>query len=269
MTFRQDGSNGLTGGIVADRQTKHAGALGAMLAAALLVSVDASAQSGADAIPSLSGVWRFGTCADGFPRDCLLLAEDDELLTDRAKGYRDAIDEVAQPKYDCAPMSIPHVWTDPYSYQIEQRDDRVVLSYGKDDIVRTIWLDGHGHPEPAINEFFYYGYSTGHYEDGALVVETSRFSFDPQGLNADFKLPSSTQKKVSERFWRDGDDLMLEVTTIDTFFLREPWTFRVRSRPDPEPLDLPWNCDLEGARQILKLIPSSYPDDPEIVRIDP
>jgi hypothetical protein len=269
MTFRENGSDGLTGGIVAGRQTKHAGALGAMLAAALLVSVDASAQSGADAIPRLSGVWRFGTCADGFPRDCLLLAEDDELLTDRAKGYRDAIDEVAQPKYDCAPMSIPHVWTDPYSYQIEQRDDRVVLSYGKDDIVRTIWLEGHGHPEPPINEFFYYGYSTGHYEDGALVVETSRFSFDPQGLNADFKLPSSTQKKVSERFWRDGDDLMLEVTTIDTFFLTGPWTFRVRSRPDPEPLDLPWNCDLEGARQILKLIPSSYPDDPEIVRIDP
>jgi len=149
-------------------------------------------------------------CVDGPGFRCMLLEEDDELLTERAKAYRDAIDEVAQPKYDCAPMSIPHMWTDPYSHQIEQTDDRVIFTYGKDDVVRTVWLDGHNHAKPAINEFFYFGYSTGHYEDGALVVETTRFTFDPQGLNADFKLPSSTQKKVTERYTKDGNDLILE-----------------------------------------------------------
>jgi len=235
---------------------------------AMLVGATAGAQSPRDAVPELSGVWQFGQCVDRAMGSCMLLAEDDRRLTQRARAYRDAIDEVAQPKYDCAPMSIPHIWTDPYSYQIEQLDDRVIISYGKDDVVRTVWLDGHGHPQPAINEFFYQGYSTGHYENGALVVEATRFTFDPQGLNADFRIPSSTQKKVTERYSRDGADLILDVTVIDTFFLREPWTFRVRSRPDPEPLDLPWNCDLEGARQILKLLPTSYPDDPPIVRIE-
>ena len=236
--------------------------------ATLFVAAEAAAQFAGGEIQDLSGVWQFGQCAGGTGRDCLLLEADDELLTARAKAYRDAIDEVVQPKYDCAPMSIPHIWTDPYSYQIEQLEDRVILTYGKDDIVRTVWLEGYEHPKPAINEFFYFGYSTGRYEGGALIVETSRFTFDPQGLNADFKLPSSTQKKVTERFSRDGDDLVLEVSTADSAFLTEPWTFRVRSRPDPEPLDLPWNCDLEGARQILKLLPSSYPDDPEIGRIE-
>lgn len=237
--------------------------------AALLSAGDGGAQPAASDIPDISGIWRFGLCVDGTGRECTLLDADDELLTERAKAYRDAIDEVAQPKYDCAPMSIPHMWTDPYSFRIEQLEDRVIVTYGKDDVVRTIWLDGHGHPRPAVNEFFYFGYSTGHYEDGALVAEASRFTFDPQGLNADFKLPSSTQKKVTERYSRDGEDLLLEVTTVDTFFLREPWTFKIRSRPDPEPLDLPWNCDLDGARQILKLLPTSYPGDPEIVRIEP
>lgn len=240
----------------------------ALFSAALFVAGDAGAQTAGGEIPDLSGVWQSGVCADGTGRGCLLLEADDELLTERARAYRDAIDEVAQPKYDCAPMSVPHIWTDPYSYQIEQQDDRVILTYGKDDVVRTVWLEGHGHPRPAINEFLYFGYATGRYEDGVLIAETSRFTFDPQGLNADFKLPSSTQKKVTERYSREGDALVLEVTTVDTFFLKGPWTFRLRSLPDSEPLDLPWNCDLEGARQILKLLPSSYPDDPEIVRIE-
>jgi hypothetical protein len=236
--------------------------------AMLFVAAAGHAQSGSGEIPDLSGVWQWGRCVDGAGMRCMLLEENDELLTDRAKAYRDAIDEVAQPKYDCAPMSIPHIWTDPYSFQIEQLDDRVVVKYGKDDIVRTIWLEGHGHPKPAVNEFFYFGYSTGHYEDGTLVAQTTRFTFDPQGLNADFKIPSSTQKKVTERYSRDGNDLILEVKTIDTFFLKEPWVFKTRSKPDPKPLDLPWNCDVKAAREILKLLPSSYPEDPPIVRID-
>lgn len=242
--------------------------LAAVACTTLLVVAQAGAQSPASEVPDLTGVWQYGLCYDGGGRDCLLLEADDELLTDRARAYRDAIDEVAQPKYDCAPMSIPHMWTDPYSHQIEQFEDRVVFLYGKDDVVRTVWLDGYYHPEPAINEFFYWGYSIGRYEDGALIVETSRFTFDPQGLNADFKIPSSTQKKVIERYTREGESLVLEVTTTDTFFLREPWTFNVRSRPDPMPLDLPWNCDLEATRQILRILPTSYPDDPAIERIE-
>jgi len=226
------------------------------------------AQSATADIPDLSGVWQWGPCVDGSRFGCMTLEEDDALLTDRARAYRDAIDEVAQPKYDCAPISIPHMWTDPYSHQIEQFDDRVVFTYGKDDVVRTVWLDGHGHTPPKVNEYSYFGYSTGHYENGMLLVETTHFTFDPQGLNADFKLPSSTQKKVTERYSKDGEDLLLEVSTIDTFFLKEPWTYSVRSKPDPEPLALPWNCDLEGSRQILQLVPTSYPQDPEIVRIN-
>ena len=238
----------------------------AVVVLSLTAVFPAFAQSASSNVPQISGVWQWGQCMDGPAFECMLLEEDDALLTSRARAYRDAIDEVAQPKYDCAQMPLPHIWTDPYSYQIEQHQDRVIITYGKDDIVRTVWLDGHGHPSPEVYEYFYFGHSTGRYEDGALVVETSQFTFDPQGLNADFKLPSSTQKRVTERFSRDGNDLIMDVSTHDTFFLRGPWTFRTRSQPDPEPLALPWDCDLDGARQILRLLPTSYPDDPEIVR---
>ena len=226
------------------------------------------AGAASDEIPDLSRVWQWGSCYDGSGFGCMILEEDSELLTERAKAYRDAIEEAAQPKYDCAPISIPHMWTDPYSHQIEQLEDRVIFTYGKDDVVRTVWLEGHGHPKPAINEFTYFGHSTGRYEDGALIVETSKFMFDPQGLNADFKLASSTQKKVTERYTLEGDDLVIEVSTIDTSMLKEPWTYKTRGAPDPQPLALPWACDLEGSRDILKLMPSDYPQDPPIQRID-
>ena len=218
-------------------------------------------------IPDLSRVWQSGRCLEGTGR-CMLLEQDDELLTNRAKAYRDAIDEAAQPKYDCAQMSLPHIWTDPYAHQIEQLEDRVIFTYGKDDVVRTVWLEGYGHPEPAVYDFFYFGHSTGHYENGTLVVVTTHFTFDPQGLNADFKLASSTQKKVTERYSLEGDDLILEVATEDAFFLKEPWIYKIRSVADSNPLFLPWNCDLESSRQILLLNPTSYPEDPEVIRID-
>ena len=240
-------------------------------ASALVLALAADAMAASEEIPDLDGVWTFGNCGGsgrGMNIGCMVLEEDDDLLTDRARAYRDVIDETAQPKYDCAPMPIPHMYTDPYSYMIEQLEDRVLIYYGKDDVVRTIWLEGHGHPEPHINEFFYFGHAMGHYEDGALVVTTDKFTFDPQGLNADFRIPSSTQKQVAERFSKDGDNLVLEVSTVDPFFLKEPWTFRVSSRPDSRPWEGSWECDLEASRQILKLMPSMYPNDPSIERIE-
>lgn len=240
-----------------------------LIATSVVLILGAAAQvlAAGDATPKLSGVWQFGQCVDGSRMQCMILTEDDARLTARARAFRDAMDEAAQPKYDCAPMSIPHMWTDPYSHQIEQFDDRIVFTYGKDDVVRTAWLPNSKHPKPAKNEFLYFGDSRARYENGALIVETTHFAFDPQGMNADFRLPSSTQKKVVERYTREGADLVLEVTTTDPFFLKEPWVYKVRSRPDPEPLALPWDCDVESSRDILKLMAPKFPDDPPIIRL--
>jgi hypothetical protein len=130
-----------------------------------------------------------------------------------------------------------------------------------------VWLDGHGHERPRLGLFFVHGYSTGRYEGDALVVETTRFTFDPMGLNSDFKMPTSSQKRVTERFRREGNALLLDVTTEDTFFLRKPWVYRVRSQPQEGELSLPWACDLDAARQSLNLTPTDYPNDPPVVRL--
>jgi hypothetical protein len=237
----------------------------AMLLAAGMTGLS---QGPAAKAPNVSGVWGWGRCLDGTGFNCMLIEPDSPLLTKRAKSFQAAFDEIAAPKYDCAPMSIPHLYTDPYAYKLEQKEDRVIISYEKDDVVRTAWLEGHGHQRPPLNQFFVHGYSTGRYEGDTLVVETTRFTFDPMGLNSDFKMPTSTQKRVTERFTREGNALVLEVKTEDPFFLREPWVYRVRSQPVNGELSLPWDCDLEAARQSLLLLPTSYPEDPAVVRID-
>ena len=223
------------------------------------------AQAPPATIPDVSGVWGVPRCVEG--NRCMLIEPDSPLLTERARAFQRAFDEIAAPKYDCAPMSIPHLYTDPYGFQIQQQKDRVVITYEKDDIVRTVWLEGHGHTRPPLGQFFVHGYATGRYEGDALVVQTTRFTFDPTGLNSDFKMPTSSQKRVTERFRRDGKSLLLEVTTEDTFFLRTPWVYRVRSQPLEGELSLPWDCDLAAARQSLKLTITDYPNDPPVVRL--
>jgi len=230
--------------------------------------------------PNVSGVWGWGRCipaaaAAGGARgarggggiNCMVIEPDDPKLTDRARAFQKAFDEIAAPKYDCAPMSIPHMYTDPYAFKIEQQRDRVIISYEKDDVVRTVWMDGFGHKKPALNQFFVHGYSTGRYEGNTLVVETTRFTFDPMGLNSDFKMPTSSQKRVTERFSLEGDALAFEVKTEDTFFLKEPWIYRVRSQRQQGELSLPWDCNLKAARQSLELLTTDYPKDPPVVRL--
>ena len=189
------------------------------------------------------------------------------LLTARARAFTNAFDELAAPKYDCGPATLPGLFGDPYAFQVEQQSDRVTFTYEKDDIVRTIWLEGHGHPQPPIGAFFVHGYSTGRYEGGQLVVETTKFAFDPTGIAGDFlSAPSSTQKRLIERYWREGDNLRMDLTVEDPVFLLGPINFIMEWRPGDGPLSLPWACSPEAARRNLRLVPTKYPQDPPVDR---
>jgi hypothetical protein len=236
-------------------------------------SVGAQAQSR----PDLSGPWLRGRCITASnpeicpdrqtaaaqrtgPSGLVML---DSYLTARAKAFRDSFDEVAAPKYDCVPTAVPTLLTDPYPFKFEQRDDRVIITYEKEDIVRTVWLDGFNHKKPSIYEFFTHGYSTGKYEGGKFIVETTKFVFDPSGLDADFgNVPSSTQKRLIERYSLVDGRLHLDMTIEDPIFLLKPINYSMEWQKTDQELALPWSCDPESAKQNLLLQPSKYPDPP-------
>src|SRR5690606_21960259 len=225
------------------------------------MATPAAAQPGT---PDLTEIWARRGCT-GVPSSPPIPSE--LPLKAPAIGFMQALDEPLGPKYDCVQATMPSLVIDPYNFAIEQHEDRLVLTYEKDDIIRTIWLEGHG-PQPSVYDVFWQGHSVGRYEDGALVVVTTKFPFDPTGLDDMYNIPSSTQKKVTERYWREGDGLQADILTEDPLFLTEPVRFQFEWERTDRPLDLPYGCDPELAKQPLRFLPSKY-QDPGWVALPP
>jgi hypothetical protein len=227
--------------------------------AALGATGNADAQRG---VPDLTETWARRGCTAGQP--CPFIPTQLPLKA-RAIAFIQTFDEALGPKYDCAPATMPSLVIDPYNFRIEQQRDRLVLTYEKDDIVRTIWLNGAG-PKPTVYDQYWQGHSVGRYEDGVLIVETTKFPFDPTGLDDMYNIPSSTQKRVVERYRREGDTLKADIVTEDPLFLTKPVQFEFEWQRTDDALVLPYACDPELAKQPLQFIPSKY-QDPNFVAL--
>ena len=237
------------------RGTLGAATLTVLLAVAYLPR-GLNAQSLEADTPDLTGIWG---------RQGLVKSPDPMRLTARAIGFSQAFDEALSPRYDCSPVALPFIIRDPYNFAIEQQSDRVILRYEKDDVTRTIWLEGYGHAEPGPYGFTIQGHSTGRYEGDQFVVETTQFTFDPIGLANTGIIPSSTLKRVIERYWRNGDRLMVNVITEDPLILREPYEFTFEWERTELGL-ITYGCDPELARFPAQFQPSKY-QDPGWVRL--
>ena len=240
----------------------------AVLAAGWLTA-GALAQSGSAPVPNLAGVYNGRRCVPANSDVCpeMNVAGGQRLLTARGKALAAAFDEVAAPKYDCSPATIPIIFGDPYQIKIEQLPDRVNFSFEKDDVRRTVWLEGHGHQRPAFGQLFTHGYATGRYEGNTLVVESSRFTYDPEGYAGDaLNAPSSTQKRLTERWTRTNDGMRMELTAEDPVFLLQPLTYTMEWRKTDDPFSTGWDCDPDAAQRNLHVVKSKYPQDPPVKR---
>ena len=200
--------------------------------------------------PNLEGRWAPASCLpDGetCPFDVAELA-----LTRAGRNLMQAFEEPIGPKFDCVQATVPSLLADPYRWAIHQLSDRVIFEYEKDDIIRTIWLDGWNHPEPGPYGASWQGYSRGRYEGESLVVVTDRFLYDPTGLEDLGGIPSSTLKRVVERYSREGNRLIASVLTDDPLILEQPVSFTFEWTIGEEPLILPYACALDQARQAVQ-----------------
>ena len=238
--------------------------------AAVWLTVGVIAQSApAASTPNLSGIFNGRRCVPANSDVCpeMNVMGGQRLLTARGKALVAAFDEVAAPKYDCSPATIPIIFGDPYQIKIEQLPDRVNFSFEKDDVRRTVWLEGHGHQRPPFGQLFTHGYATGRYEGNVLVVESSRFTFDPEGYAGDaLNAPSSTQKRLTERWTRNGDVWRMELTAEDPVFLLQPITYTMEWRKTDDPFSSGWDCDPDAAQRNLHVVKSKYPQDPPVKR---
>ena len=140
--------------------------------------------------------------------------------------------------------------------EIVQWPDRVLIRYEKDDQLRTVWLDGR---QPTPLDFSIQGFSVGRYEDGALLVDTTHFVFDITGFDDYNGIPSSQQKRVTERYWREENELRMTLTVEDPMFLRAPVAYTTRWLPAPDGYKLQaYDCDAEEARRAVKYMIPKY-----------
>lgn len=222
------------------------------------VAAPAEAQDASVEVPDLVGVWDGGPAVRRVngPNMPWVPGENFPILNERAEAYQAAFDEAIAPKYDCVPSASPAIQYDPYMMEVTQWPDRVLFRYEKDDQIRTVWLDGR---EPSPIEFTVQGFSVGRYEEGALIVETTNFVFDITGFDDYNGIPSSQQKKLTERYWRDGEHLNLTLTVEDPMFLREPASYTTRWQPAPDGYKLQaYNCDPFEAGHPRKFLIPKY-----------
>ena len=177
-------------------------------------------------------------------------------LNERALAYVKVFDEALSPKYDCQPATPPAIEYDPYNTEIVQWPDRVLFRYEKDDQLRTVWMNGR---QPTVHDWGIQGFSVGRYEGNALLVETTHFLFDITGFDDYNYIPSSQEKKVNERYWREGNELKATITVEDPLFLKKPASFTTRWLPAPKGYKLQsFECDPETARLSVQYLPKRY-----------
>ena len=216
-----------------------------------------AAQSPGGAIPDLAGVW------DGTTRVRPINSANVPwgkanfpVLNERALAYMKVFDESMSPKYDCLPSTPPAIEYDPYMMEVVQWPDRVLFRYEKDDQLRTVWLDGR---RPTVNDYGFQGLSVGRYESNALIVATDHSVFEITGFDDYNGIPSSQQKRVTERYWREGNELRATVTVEDRMFLRKPASYTTRWLPGAPGYKLAaYDCDPDAARASLLALPSKY-----------
>ena len=137
-------------------------------------------------------------------------------------------------KYDpvmtCQPLGVPRQGPPRRIYQTE--NDITFLYFGGDagggyGEYRIIPTDGRKHPENAAFDATYMGVSVGRWEGDTLVIDSIGF-IDTTWIGRGGFFHSGNMHVV-EKFTRQGDAILYDVTIEDPDVLLEPWVFPTRT----------------------------------------
>jgi len=158
-------------------------------------------------------------------------------------------------KYDpvmtCQPLGVPREGP---PRRIYQTDSDITFIYSGGDAgggygeYRIIPTDGRPHPKAAEFDITYLGDTVGHWEGDTLVLDAIAFTDSTWlGRGGFFH---SDQMHVTERFKREGDVLLYDVTVEDPEVLVEPWVLPTRkvtrnTNPNAGLLRERGNCEVQ------------------------
>jgi hypothetical protein len=196
----------------------------------------------------------------GKPRLNCSLPVDKLKFHPRLFAWIQYFDELQAPVYECAAHTVPTLLGDVRPFRVTAEMDSILMNYEMGNTMRRIWTDGRGHPPPYQLE--YQGHAIGKWEGNTLWVETTNFTFDPDGMDDHAHLPTSVRKRVIERYTMTGpDEMTISITLEDPMFLLEPgqWQHRWRKNTTRQ-FDGFAECDPEVTRREIELtVPDKYP----------
>jgi hypothetical protein len=164
------------------------------------------------------------------------------------------------PVMTCQPLGVTREGPPRRIYQTDH--DITLLYFGGDagggyGEYHVIPTDGRKHDEKKALESTYMGYTIGHWEGDTLVLDSISF-VDSTWLGRG-GLFHSDQMHVVERFKREGDALLYDVTVEDPEVLAEPYVYPtrvVRLNPNPNAGLIPerGNCEVYETKDISSQI---------------
>jgi hypothetical protein len=175
-------------------------------------------------------------------------------LNDAGRAARDSYDAKQSPANTCEAMNIPDIFNAPYLFDVQVNGNELVIHNQPWEVVRTIPLTG----EEIITEpQAAFGVVRGRIDGATVILDSERFPPSRWGLGSATQflgsgtdLPSSAQKKVSERFSLSEDGLTLnyDYTLEDPTYLSQPFSGRLQFvRVAADTPMYPYECEEESA----------------------
>lgn len=143
----------------------------------------------------------------------------EQPFTDSAIAARSSWNPLDNFATRCEPEGMPRIMVNPHPFEFVDRGSEITLRTELYDIERTIHMDRTAPPEDA--PWSRLGYSTGVWEDGDLVVTTTRVNwpyFDNIGT------PLTEDVRIVERFTLSDDQTRLDfdITVTDSSTFTRP-----------------------------------------------
>ena len=191
-----------------------------------------------------------------------------DVLNKRGLAWMEFRDEHMSEKHLCIPNTLPAIQDRYVGSEFQLGAGELHIESPNDafteGVRRVVWMDGRKHPGP--HQLFFHGHAIGWYEGSDLVIETSNFTFNPDGIEDHTHVPSSAMKKVTERWTRlSGTRMDITYTIEDQLFLKTPYTFTWHYEKTDPPLprnQVNFICDPSiGWNELQIAAPSRYTDD--------
>jgi hypothetical protein len=150
----------------------------------------------------------------------------------------------------CLPLGLTQLHMHPQPRKILQNPRAIVILYEANGNVRQILTDGRKLPDSNEVTPWWYGYSVGHWDGDALVVETTGFR-DDVWLDVEGS-PLTNSGKMTERWRRPKFGLMqIDITIEDPKAYTKPFTVRVNHQLMPDAELMEFVCEERDANHYV------------------